>query len=629
MIPEAKIAEIRERTDLVALVGEYVRLKRTGVSYKGLCPFHDERTPSFHVHPERNFYHCFGCQASGDAIAFLTQIEGLSFVESLERLADRLGMELPRERVDRDEVRRERELRDQRYAILDAAAGFYIDFLNKAQEGGPGRAELEQRGVDPEIATAFRLGAAPNAWDALTSFLRERRLDLQVAESLGLIVKRKERDGYYDRFRNRLLFPIVDLHGRIIAFSGRALPDESARPGGDPPAKYINSPESPIYKKGEILYGLFEGRLDARRQGEIIVCEGNFDVIALHQAGFRHAVAPMGTAFTDAHARLIRRFAEQVTLLFDADAAGQKAVEAAHPILAKAGLRARVLSLPKGDDPDTFLRREGADALSKQMEQAKGIVDHLIELAAKEAGADPSSKSRAIASLHGVIKNIESPIEAQLYIERIARRFGVNDIQLVKRELRRASRGELFERSSGARQDQPERRAPAAPPYSPAAIEADLIGLILDHPSLCDDSDAARLDELLTDDGLRSILSSVRTMKMSSGAVDGIALLESIEDDGVALWLKRRLAVSLTPLKGAEERLRVGILRLAKQQLEAQLQTLRLEIARAREAAQHDLAEQLIQTRALIAAQVTQLAHELKSATSRGSSLITGNTTRQ
>lgn len=626
MIPEAKIAEIRERTDLVALVGEYVRLKRTGVSYKGLCPFHDERTPSFHVHPERNFYHCFGCQASGDAIGFLTNIEGLSFVEALERLADRLGMELPRERVDRDEVRRERELREQRYAILDAAAGFYIDFLNEAPEGAAARAELEQRGVDPEIAGSFRLGAAPSAWDALSSFLKERRLDLRVAEELGLIVKRRGGDGYYDRFRHRLLFPIVDLHGRIIAFSGRALPEEARRDGGDPPAKYINSPESPVYKKGEVLYGLFEGRLEARRQGEIIVCEGNFDVIALHQAGFRHAVAPMGTAFTETHARLIRRFAEQVTLLFDADDAGRKAVEAAHPILAKAGLRARVLSLPRGDDPDSFLRREGAPALTAQMEHARSIVDHLIELAAADAGSEPTAKSRAIASLHGVIRNIESPIEAQLYIERIARRFGVNDIQLVKRELRRASRGEIFERSAPARQDE---RAHVGPPYKPAAIEADLIGLLLDHPSLCEDSDASRLDELLTDDGLRSILSSIRTMRMSSGAIDGAALLESIEDSRVALWLKRRLAVSLTPQKGAEERLRVGILRLAKQQLEAQLQSLRLEIAKAREAANHELADQLIQTRALIASQVTQLAHELTSATSRGSSLISGNTTRQ
>src|SRR5690606_33303549 len=165
------------------------------------------------------------------------------------------------------------------------------------------------------------------------------------------------------RFRHRLLFPIVDLHGRIIAFSGRALPDAEGRPGSEAPAKYINSPESPVYKKGEILYGLFEGRLDARRQGEILVCEGNFDVLALHQAGFRHAVAPMGTAFTEMHARLIRRFAEQVTLVFDSDAAGRKAVEAAQPILAKAGLRARVLSLPEGDDPDSFLRRVGSDGL--------------------------------------------------------------------------------------------------------------------------------------------------------------------------------------------------------------------------------------------------------------------------
>lgn len=626
MIPEAKIAEIRERTDLVALVGEYVRLKRTGVSYKGLCPFHDERTPSFHVHPERNFYHCFGCQASGDAIAFLTAIEGLSFVEALERLADRLGMELPRERVDRDEVRRERELRDLRYAILDAAAGFYIDFLKQAPEARLAREELETRGIENETADAFRLGAAPNAWDALASHLHSKRFDLRVAESLGLIVKRKGRDGYYDRFRHRLLFPIVDLHGRIIAFSGRALPDAEGRPGSEAPAKYINSPESPVYKKGEILYGLFEGRLDARRQGEILVCEGNFDVLALHQAGFRHAVAPMGTAFTEMHARLIRRFAEQVTLVFDSDAAGRKAVEAAQPILAKAGLRARVLSLPEGDDPDSFLRRVGSDGLREQMEHARGIVDHLIELAASEAGTQPSEKSRAIASLHTVIKNIESPIEAQLYIERIARRFGVNDIQLVKRELRRASRGELFNKSDASFSS---KRAQSAPPYTPAAIEADLIGIILDHPSLCDDSDAARLDELLTDEGLRSILSSIRTMRMSSGAIDGAALLDSIEDRGVALWLKRRLAVSLTPQKGAAERFRVGILRLAKQQLETQLQSLRLEIARAREAANHELAEQLLQARTMIAAQVAQLASELKSATSRGSSLITGTTTRQ
>jgi DNA primase len=627
VIPEDKIAEIRERTDIVALIGDYVRLKKTGASYKGLCPFHDEKTPSFHVMPDRHFFHCFGCHASGDVIRFYMQVEALTFPEACDRLAERAGVEIPR--IDSAEARRERverEKRETRYAIMDEAAGFYLRALDGGEGAELAREAIDARAVTAETAQTFRLGYAPDAWDSLVGFLESRRIDLREAEALGLVVSRKSGSGYYDRFRHRLMFPIADLHGRIVAFSGRALPPRTrVDDGAEKPAKYINSPESPVYKKGEILYGLFEGRLDARRRGELLVCEGNFDVLALHQAGLRNSVAPMGTAFTEAHARLIRRFADRAALLFDGDAAGLKAVSAAHPMLAKVGVAARVVAMPQGDDPDSFLRREGVSALESKLAAAPGVIDFLVDGAARQAGDDPSARSRAIASLAPVLACIDSPVERQLYEERVARRFGIRDIGAVRRELRRGAQSSAW---SERRERSEEAPAPRPPPYKPPAIEAEVVGMILDHPALLTEPEAEIVPNLLTDAGLRAIFRGASEMMSRRGAIDGPSLVEAIEGQPVKGWLESRLAVSLTGEKGAREGFRVGALRLAKRQIERELPRLREKILDARRAGDDALAESLLTDRVALEREVRELDQELSMAMSRGASLGQGSTTR-
>jgi DNA primase len=423
------LARIKERTDIVALIGETVRLTRRGRSFVGLCPFHKEKSPSFHVHPERGFFHCFGCQESGSAIDFVMKTNGLDFLEAVRMLADRSGIVLE-ESVNAEASRAQKSEKDELYAVMMLAATYYERCLGLAGASAlGGRAhplagyalrELDKRGMPspgsqgPEAehwqkaAAAFRLGYAPPGWDGLARFLREQGISAGVGERAGLLVAGQR--GHYDRFRHRLMFAVVDALGRVIAFSGRALaaPDpeelkrhEPSAPSydGEPPAKYINSPESPIYKKGEQLFGLFQAKAALRQRQEALLVEGNFDVVTLHAAGIEHAIAPLGTAFTAEQAKLIKRFAPSVVVLFDGDAAGKKATRAARIPCREGGLDARVATLPAGMDPDELVRTQGAAALLARLKEAKGMLEHLIQDALDDdrfqgAGGDGAGGAR-------------------------------------------------------------------------------------------------------------------------------------------------------------------------------------------------------------------------------------------
>ncbi|MBX3268893.1 MAG: DNA primase [Sandaracinaceae bacterium] len=541
MIPEDKVAEVRDRADIVALVREHVALKRAGSSFKGLCPFHNEKTPSFHVHPDRGFFHCFGCQVSGDAITFLMRIEGLAFPDAVRALAERVGVEITD--LDDEEASAAREVRarrDRLLSVLESAAGFFVNSLDAHRFGEMAWAELSHRGIERATVERFRLGYAPHGWDELAQFLSRRGVSPRDAEQVGLIVPRKGGDGHYDRFRHRLMFPISDVHGKIVAFSGRALaapPDEAEL--REAPAKYVNSPETALYKKGELLYGLHEARVELRREGVAFLCEGNFDVVALAQHGFANVVAPLGTAFTEAQAKLLRRFVASAVLLFDGDAAGHKAVAAAQPLLARAGVAGKVVTLPSGSDPDSFLRERGAPALRALVDQAPPIVEWLIERAAQRAGRDPAARAAEIEALGPVLAAIDSPVEARLYVERVAHAFEVSDIGAVRDQLRRGARG------GGA-----PRRAPADAPAAPPAprevrlpaVEAQIVGAFLDQPSLLGTDCAERVQPLLTSAELRAIL--VSTARWAGArAVDAPALLEEHSESPARRWLERRLAV--------------------------------------------------------------------------------------
>ena len=607
MISEDKIAEIRERTPIEEIIGNYVALKKSGNSLKGLCPFHNEKTPSFYVHPSRGFYHCFGCKASGDVFSFLMHVEGKTFPEVARELAEQTSVQLPVYDPQREaQFQRSKKRFDRLASLMEKATDFYCAQLHEHPDGAIARRELSQRGISEESARKFRLGYAPHGWDSLARFLERAGASPADAEAVGLIVARRSGRGHYDRFRHRLMFPIADLHGKVVAFSGRALsPAPSTEEHKEPPAKYLNSPENQLYHKGEVLYGLHEGRVEIRRQDASVLCEGNFDLVALHQAGFQNAVAPMGTAFTEAHARLIKRFARKVVLLFDGDQAGRKAVHEAYAVVSRAGLEAHVVTLPQGTDPDSFLREQGPELLRTRIVSAPTIIEHLIDDAAASAEPNPHAKADAIAKLGPILAKVESPIERGLYVERVARKFGVTDVRSVRRELRRGL-GHGRDRAS------PRRDAVQQPIATPVSeLQLKLISLLIDQPTLIRCEGAQKLPKLLTTPDVRAIFDSILRMVDRQGSLDVTALLDELHDNQLRPWLEAKLAVQEHDLEEARRILDEGLPLLERKNIENELPRLQQRIVEARRVGDDALAAGL--TREFV--DLTRSAHKLKSDT--------------
>lgn len=581
MIADELIAQIRERIDIVTLIGEYVELKQRGANWSGLCPFHNEKTPSFNVRRDRGFFHCFGCQESGDVLGFMMRLEGLTFPQAARALAERAGLDIPDE-DDREsaERRKERAALERLQSVAEAAAVFFVEQLAKQPPSSHARQELTKRAIRDEAAQQFRLGYAPAAWDGLTTYLQQRGHSLRDAEALGLILRRRDGQGHYDRFRHRLMFPIADLHGRVVAFSGRILPPITPDPKANQEAKYINSPESALYTKGAVLFGLHQARVEVRRTGWALVCEGNFDLVALHQAGFRNAVAPLGTAFTDAQARLLRRFAQRVTLLFDADNAGRKAVQAAYPLLRSHDLTGRVASLPPGEDPDSYLRTQGPDALHRLIDGASGMVEFLIDAAADRVGPSAAERAAAIAALGPILVAVGNPVEIELYVQRIAQRFSISELRVVKEQLRQGVRSTT--------RSQPQREvttkvAPGPSRVKLPQLQSDLLGALLDKPELFLSQHAENVKELLTVGELQSIFSAAAAQVAERGTLDSTRLVTQLAGNTALDWLQERLSVEAYSSKAeAEEVLRRGIPFLAKQNIERELPQLARQIQHAR-----------------------------------------------
>ena len=604
MISEDKIAEIRERAPIADVIGNYVALKKSGNSLKGLCPFHNEKTPSFYVHPNRGFYHCFGCKASGDIFSFLMHVEGKTFPEVARDLAEQTGVQLPVYDPQREaEFQRGKKQTERLAAVMEKATEYYAEQLLEHPDGGVARAEYLDRGISEEWARKFRFGYAPHGWDSLVRFLEREGASPSDAEAVGLIVPRRSGRGHYDRFRHRLMFPVTDVHGRVVAFSGRALaPVSSMEPQNESPAKYLNSPENPLYHKGEILYGLHEGRVEIRREDQVVLCEGNFDLVALHQAGLGNALAPMGTAFTDAHAKLIKRFAQKVTFLFDGDNAGRKAVREAYGVVIKAGLSAHVVNLPEGADPDSFLREQGAESLRARIVSAPTLIEYLIDDSAGNVEPNPHAKADAIARLGPILAKVESPIERGLYVERVARKFGVADVSLVKRELRRGL-GRGNDRAP-ARRDAVQQDI--APPVS--ELQSKLISVLIDQPTLVDHEGAHKLPQLLTNPDLRAIFDAILRMVDRQGVLDVAALLDELNDNRLRPWLEAKLAVQQHSLEEARQILDDGLPLLERKNIEQELPRLQQRIVEARRVGDDALAAGL--TREFV--ELTRSAHKLK-----------------
>lgn len=462
-IPDEALRTVRERASLTEVVSEVVSLRRRGRAAVGLCPFHAEKTPSFTVSEERGFFHCFGCGEHGDVFAFVMKTRSLSFPEAVREVARRVGVALPEAGGEGTE-----RTGPLAHAITVAAA-FYRGML-RGPHGDRARRYLAQRGVADESIERFGLGWAPGGGEALARHLRAAGVPEPDAVAAGLLVERRGGSGVFDRFRDRIIFPIADLVGRVVSFGGRLLPDPS---GGSPTSapKYVNGPETALYQKGRTLYGLGLAREAIRTAGRVVLVEGYLDVIALAQAGLREVVAPLGTAVTVDQLRTLRRFTDRVVACFDGDAAGQRAAARSFPIFVQAGLWGRGVFLPPGDDPDSFVRSTGIAGLRERIEAAVPLVDAYLALLAgphRDAVTRRAAAAREVATL---LRSVENPFERDLLARLAAERLGVREDLLRTRDV-------APPRSSGAEGDGETRAAMRA--------EAQLLELVLVEPGLAD-----------------------------------------------------------------------------------------------------------------------------------------------
>lgn len=419
-IPQRFIDDLLARVDVVEVVGERVQLKKAGQNYSGLCPFHQEKSPSFTVSHDKQFYHCFGCGAHGNALRFLMEYDNLRFPEAVEQLAARQGMEVPREGADDPRAQAREKKRQQGVNLLELAAGFFRERLPMA-EGKRAREYLDRRGLSPEVLRDFGIGYAPDEWEALKRHLSNHGIAEAVQVEYGLLVQREDSGRSYDRFRDRVMFPIRDWKGRTIAFGGRVL--------GDAKPKYLNSPETPVFHKGRELYGLFEARQANRQLERLVIVEGYMDVVALAQFGIRNVVATLGTSTSEDHLNRLFRLVGEVVFCFDGDNAGRKAarraLETVLPLMID-GRQARFLFLPEGEDPDTLVRREGSEAFSDRITCASPLSEFLFEQAAE--GRDLQrieDRERFATAVLRALERLPEGVLKSLLLRELSTRTGV------------------------------------------------------------------------------------------------------------------------------------------------------------------------------------------------------------
>ncbi|HTR63941.1 MAG TPA: DNA primase [Candidatus Binataceae bacterium] len=457
-----KIEEVRQRADIVEIIGAHVRLKRAGRNFVGLCPFHQEKTPSFSVNAERGFFHCFGCNTGGSVFNFIMKMEGLTFPEAVRSLAQRYGIDLPEDDYNGGPSKSER---DSMYQANQTAAEFFAHVLWKTPDGQQPRQYLESRGITKETAQAFRIGFAPARIASLTKALEKRSLR-EAGVKLGLV--KKDADGSRDMFRGRVMFPIRDVQGRVVAFGGRVLDDRQP--------KYLNSPESPLYSKTRTIYGLHEARSAIASKDRAILVEGYVDAIMLAQAGFNEAVAGCGTALTVEQLRLLGRHTKNVIACFDGDDAGRKASLRALEIFLQAGMLGRGIFIPSGYDPDTFIRERGSQAFSELVDSAELLIDYFLGEQAREASKSFEARARAADRVAEVLRMVTNPFEFDLLASRAASILGIGE-EVLRREGRGARGG--YQRTAPAPRAQ---SLPAAD--AGARAEFGLVTIALLHPEL-------------------------------------------------------------------------------------------------------------------------------------------------
>lgn len=513
-IPDEEIERIREATDIIDVVSEHVQLTRKGTSnYFGLCPFHEEKTPSFSVNADRQIYHCFGCGAGGNVFRFLQEMEGISFVEAVKILAERAGLPPPTA-GSRPQAA---NVSDDLFRANELAKKYFHHILHKDERGRDAAAYLDSRGLSQETIELFGLGYAPPGWDNLLQVAERRGLSATVLEHAGLAQARQRGSGHYDRFRDRVTFPIAGTSGRIVGFGARGL-----RPDEEP--KYLNSPETAIYHKGSVLYGLDHTRTAIREANEALVVEGYMDLLSLHQHGVTNVVATSGTALTQQQCRLLARAAERVVLLFDGDAAGSAAAIRGAQALVAAGLNARVASLPPEHDPDSFVKANGAAALRDLLDHAPdALAFHLDRVSAQHDLHTVQGRAHAMDACKPLLLSVTDPVRRDLLLREVAQRLRIDE-RAVREELRQEARRHSRVRGTT--------RGPAkSEQYAPPRPEKTFLGLLLNYPRWIAPTAAQLSPEAFTDATCRRVATLLFEQYQDAADVDVARLITRLDDE--------------------------------------------------------------------------------------------------
>jgi len=516
-LSEEKVSEIRDRSSILEVVSDYVTLKKTGKNYKGLCPFHSEKTPSFMVNEEKQIFHCFGCGEGGDVFTFLMKAGHFSFPQAMEELAKRYGIKLPARELSPTQ-KKEMAKREVLFQINQIASEYFYDLLTQRREGEEGRKYLSQRGISQEIIAEHGLGYSTDRWDGLVQHLQEKKVSLELAWELGLIFPKK-REGWYDAFRGRILFPIFDLHQRIVGFGGRVLKE------GAP--KYLNSPESSIYHKGEVFYGLQVAKRYATEKDCVIIVEGYFDLLTLHQYGMKHSVATLGTALTAQQIRTLKRYTKNLITLFDADQAGVQATLRSLPLFLEEEVVGKTVVLPKGEDPDGFLRKGNLEDFVKRVEHAMPLVDFFFERL-METYDVKSVDGRVRIAKEGValLGKIPDKIRRGFYTKALAERLDVKESFLY--DALRSSSKEPFKAGEVSKKSSLERAFPKS--------EEIVVRLMVHHPEVIPTISEEGIIKEFQSPPLQKVAGVLEDLYIKDGRIDLLKALSLFEED-LKKWL--------------------------------------------------------------------------------------------
>ncbi len=548
-IPEDILQNIREAADIRQVVQEFVPLKKRGKNWVGLCPFHSDNDPSFTVNEEKQIFYCFGCGEGGNVFKFLMKIQGLSFKEAAKALAQRYGITIP-ERPLSEKAKKKKRLREQLIDITQAASIYFSRLLEDSVSAQKARQYLKKRSLKGETVEAFDLGWAEESWDGLIRFFENEGIDLGLAEEAGLIIKRTNAPGWYDRFRGRIMFPIRDHVGNIVAFGGRII----GLAGQEEQPKYINSPESPIYHKGKILYGLFQNKGGIRKAGFGLVVEGYMDVVSLWQHGIRQAVASLGTALTEEQARRMRGVTKEWVLLFDGDEAGLKAATRALPICYKVGLRPKVLILPHGEDPDSLVRKRGRAELEKLLKSAISGIDFLIDAGKTHFGTDTEGILKTIDTALEAISMVGDAVRRSLLVGDIARKLGVREESLWQSLKEKSQKDRRHKRPSATKSNTTQQVSSLSRPVARIGNRAEekIIGFLLSYPQYIERFIDLSLEIWLEDGTLCGLWEAMTHIHEMTGGLNLTELYNNLEHDPVLRTVAMRLASDFPPCNDVE-----------------------------------------------------------------------------